>query len=167
MTETRDGAHWAEVDEASELVHEGAYEEALLALRDVAKASPKNPYAYYFIGVALYELGQLEAARDAYRAAVKLSPGYVGARGSLALVLHAMKDFDGAAREAESALRIHKDDPDSLWAAGMSRAALGDREAAGHYLHRFLETKPDLEVAMEVRQVIEMLKLGDGPLELA
>ncbi len=166
MSEARDAAFWAEVEDASELVHEGAHEQALVLLRDVARSSPKNHYAFYFIGIALFELAQLEPSRDAFRAAVKLSPGYVGARGSLAQVLHALGEHGPAVREAEAALRIHHDDPDSLWAAGMSWAALGDRGAAADYLHRFLETKPELEVAMEVREVLELLQRGKGPLDL-
>ena len=49
---------------------------------------------------------------------------------------------------------------------GFSYAAIGARIEAARYLLAFLETKPELEVAMEVRQVLEMLKLSTGPFEL-
>ena len=44
------------------MLHEERFHEALAALRDVVKQDPKNPYAYYFLGVGLYEVGELEAA---------------------------------------------------------------------------------------------------------
>ena len=108
----------------------------------------------------------MEPARDAYRAALRAEPGYIGARGSLAQVLRQLGDFPGAVREAEIALRLAPADPDALHAAGLAHAAMGDRASAGHYLERFLETKPELEAALEVRQVLEALKAGDGPLEV-
>ncbi len=55
--EAKDRAHWEAVDEATELLHEERYREALVALRDVAKRDPRNPYAYYFLAVALFEMG--------------------------------------------------------------------------------------------------------------
>ena len=160
-----DAARWDAVEEATELLHEERYQDALYLLRDVVKADPGNPYGYYFIGAALYELGQLAPARDAYQAAVRLSPGYVGARGSLAQVLRLLKDFRGALREAEETLRLAPDDPDALHALGLSYAALGNRGSARHYLEAFLRTRPEFEAATEVARVLEMLPLADGPLD--
>ena len=108
----------------------------------------------------------MEPARDAYRAALRAEPGYVGARGSLAQVLRQLGDFSGAVREAEIVLRIAPQDPDALHAAGLAHAAMGERASAQHYLDRFLDTKPELEAALEARQVLEALKVGDGPLEV-
>lgn len=160
------GAQWDAVDEASELIREGKYQDALYLLRDVIKADPDNAYAFYFMGTALYEAGQLEASRDAYKAAIRVAPGYVGARGSLAQVLRMLGQHAASVREAEEALRLSPDDPDALHAAGLAHAALGDRASATHYLDRFLLTKPELEAALEARQVLEALKAGDGPLEV-
>ena len=96
--------------------------------------------------------------RDAFRAAVHLSPGYVGARASLAAVLHALGDEKGAIREGESALRIQPDNPDALYAVGQAALALGDAESAIHYLERFQRTKPEYEVGVEVAETLEMLR---------
>ncbi len=158
--EARDRAHWEAVDEATELLREGAYEQALTQLRDVIKSDAHNPYAYYFTGVGLWELARLEPARDAFRAAVAISPGYVGARASLSAVLHALGDHNGALREGESALRIAPESPDALYAVGQASLALGDRDAASHYLERFLRTKPEYEVGVEVAETLELLRQG-------
>lgn len=164
--EERTGAQWDAVEEATELIHEGRYQDALYLLRDIVKSDPTNAYAFYFMGVALYEAGQMEPARDAYRAALRAEPGYVGARGSLAQVLRQLGDFSDAVREAEVVLRVAPADPDALHAAGLAHAAMGERASALHYLERFLATKPELEAALEARQVVEALKVGAGPLEV-
>ena len=59
----RDAAHWAAVEEATELLHEERFKEALEALRDVIKADPENPYAFFFLGQGLYATaGALDGA---------------------------------------------------------------------------------------------------------
>jgi Flp pilus assembly protein TadD len=152
-----DAAHWDQVAPATELLHEEQFQEALYALRDVIKASPTNPYAYYFLGVALFETAQLEAARDAYRAAVKLAPDYFGARVSLSHVLRMLGDLRGAIAQAEDALRRRPDGADALHAAGLAHAARGDDHAARRYLQAFLQTNPEFETATEVRAILESL----------
>ena len=65
---TQNAAHWAAVEEATELLHEERFREAMVELRRVLREDAKNPYAFYFLGVAFFEVGELEAARDAYAA---------------------------------------------------------------------------------------------------
>jgi tetratricopeptide (TPR) repeat protein len=160
--EKLDAQHWDAVEEASELIQEGRYQDALYLLRDVAQADPKNPYAYFFMGVAMFEVGQLEASRDAYRAALRLSPYYVGARGSLAQVLRLLGDLKGAVTEGLTTLRLKQDDPDALHAVGLAYAQLDQKTPALRYLRAFLETKPEIETAQEVRQVIAELEGPDN-----
>lgn len=153
-----DAAHWGEVEEATEMLHDERYQEALYCLRDVIKAHPTNPYAYYFLGIALFETAQLEAARDAYRAAVRLSPTYLGARVSLSHVLRMLGDLRGSIAEADEVLRRYPQSPDALHAAGLAHAARGDNHAARRYLEAYLATQPELEAATEVRAVLESLE---------
>ena len=54
MPEAADAAHWTEVEEATELLHEERYREAMVELRRVLQHDPKNPYAYYYLGIAFY-----------------------------------------------------------------------------------------------------------------
>jgi tetratricopeptide (TPR) repeat protein len=157
-TNEADAKHWDEVEEAAELLHEEQFQEALYALRDIIKASPRNTYAYYFLGVALFETAEPEAARDAYRAALRLSPGYLGARVALAHVLRMLGDIRGAIAEAEDALRRNPTDGDALHAAGLAHAARGDNEAARRYLNAFLASNPEFEAATEVRAILDTLE---------
>ena len=159
--EERDRAHWDAVDEATELLQEGRYQDALLALRDVIKAQPNNPYAYHYLGTAFFETGHREAARDAYRAAVRLAPDYLGARVSLSHVLRMLGDVDGAIAQAKEALRRFPKDGEAMHAAGLAHAARGNRRVAKQHLEGFLGANPEFEASTEVRQILEMLGLGE------
>jgi tetratricopeptide (TPR) repeat protein len=161
--EAADHADWDAVEQATELIQEGHFREALYALRDVARDMPRNPYAFYFMGVALFETGQLEASRDALRAAVRIAPDYLGARVALAQTLRILGDVRGAIEQAEIALRKHPGDGDALYAAGLAHAARGDRDAATQRLQAFLATNPELEAATEARTVLQDLNRDDEP----
>jgi tetratricopeptide (TPR) repeat protein len=159
--DARDRAHWEAVEEATERILEQRFPEALLALRDVIKAQPNNPYAYHYLGVTFFETGQREAARDAYRAAVRLAPDYLGARVALSHVLRLLGDVDGAIAQAKEALRRFPKDGEAMHAAGLAHAARGNRKVAEQHLKGFLASNPELEAGNEVRQILEMLGLGD------
>lgn len=160
-----DAAHWDAIEEAAELLQEERYADALLALREVLRADPRNPYAYHYLGVAFFETAQREAARDAYRAAVRLAPNYLGARVGLSHALRVLGDFEGAIREAREAQRRFPRDPDAMHAAGLAHAARGEHAAARRNLEGFLASNPEFEAATEVRSVLESLGLGDEPPE--
>ena len=93
-------------------------------LRDIIKSDPTNPYAFYFLGVALFETAQIDAARDAYRAALRVSPEYLGARVALSHVLRMLGDLRGAIAEGEDALRRYPGDAEALHAAGLAEAVV-------------------------------------------
>ena len=158
ISENDDKAYWDAVEEATELLHEERFREALVALRDVIQKTPSNPYAFYFLGIGLYEVGEVEAARDAYRACLKLAPEHLGARVALSHVLRQLGDAKGAITEGTRALSQAPGDGEALHAVGLAYLERGDESAARKYLEAFLETGPELEVAMEVRAVLAQLK---------
>lgn len=147
-------ARWEAVEEATELLHEERYHEAMIELRRVLELDPKNAYAYYFLGVAFFEVGELEPARDAYVACLKLAPAHLGARIALCHVLRLLGDIRGALREGLAALSRQPGDPDALHAVGLAYHAAGDQAAAHKYLDAFLATSPEFEVALEVRALL-------------
>ena len=150
-----DGERWDAVDEATELLHEERYREALAELRGVLEVDPKNAYAYHFLGIAFFELGEIEAARDAYAACLRLSPAHLGARVAYCHVLRILGDLRGALREGTAALSQSPGDPDALHAVGLVYHARGDEVAARKYLEAFLEAGAEFEVALEVRALLE------------
>lgn len=162
-----DAEHWTAVEEATELLVEGQFEEGLRALRDIIRQDPQNPYAFHFLGTALFELKQLEPARDAYRAALRLAPAHLAARIALSHVLRLLGDPQAALVEANRAVERFPHDGAAQHAAGLASAAIGDRQSARTHLEGFLESGPELEAQLEVRGILEMLGIGedDEPIE--
>ena len=150
----KEHARWDAVEEATELLHEERYHDALLELRKVLKADPQNAYAYYFLAIALFESGEMQTARDAYRACLKIAPTHLGARVALCHVLRTLGDLREAVREGLAALSQAPGDADALHALGLAYHARGDKAAAQKYLEAFLQTKPEFEVAVEVRAML-------------
>ena len=161
--DAKDHAHWDAVEEAAEMLHEERFREALLFLRDVIKADAKNPYAYFFLGVGLFESGEMEAARDAYRACLALAPEHLGARVSLSHVLRQLGDLREAIKEGTQALSQAPGDNDALYAVGMAYFARGDNAAARKYFQAFLETRPEFEIATEVKAMLGSMGTENEP----
>jgi tetratricopeptide (TPR) repeat protein len=155
--ELRDAERWDAVEEATELLQEERYREAMADLRRVLEADPQNAYAFFFLGVAFFEIGELEAARDAYVACLKLAPAYLGARVALSHVLRTLGDAQAALREGMTALSQAPGDPDALHAVGLAYHARGDAVSARKYLEAFLESGPEFEAALEVRGLLATL----------
>jgi tetratricopeptide (TPR) repeat protein len=160
--EPNDGVRWDAVEEATELLHEERYQEAMLELRRVLAHDPRNAYAYHYLGVAFFETGEIEAARDAYTACLKLAPEHLGARVALSHVLRSLGDLRGALREGLAALSQVPGDADALHAVGLAYHARGDDVAARKYLEAFLAAGPEFEVALEVRALLESVP-GTAP----
>lgn len=158
----RDAAHWAAVEEATELLHEERFHEALQVLRDVIRADPGNPYAFFFLGQALYEVGELQPARDAYRAVLRLAPEHLGARVSLTHVLRKLGETRDAVSEGLVALEQAPTDGDVLYALGLAYLARGDNVAARRHLEAFLRANPELETRIEVEGLLAAME-GPGP----
>jgi Flp pilus assembly protein TadD len=152
--ELRDAKRWDAVEEATELLQEERYREAMAELRRVLSVDSQNAYAFFFLGVAFFEVGELEPARDAYTACLKLAPAYLGARVALSHVLRALGDGRGALREGMAALSQSPGDPDALHAVGLAYHARKDFVSARKYLEAFLATGPELEVALEVQALL-------------
>jgi tetratricopeptide (TPR) repeat protein len=157
MPTSDDAAHWTAVEEAAELIHEERYREAMVELRRVLGADAKNHYAFFFLGVAFFEIGELESARDAYGACLKLAPGHLGARVSLSHVLRQLGDSRGAIREGMAALSRSPGDGDALYAVALAHHARGDDAATRTYLEAYLATDPELEGAAQARAILEEL----------
>lgn len=156
-----DAARWEAIEEATELLLEGDPHEALYILREVVKNDPKNPYAYYYIGTAMFEVGRFDAAVDAYEAALRLAPRYLAARVGLSHALRIEGQEALAIEQARRALDDSPSDGDALFALGLALASSGDRVGAVRTLRRFLDTSPELEVSLEARAMLDKL----GPLE--
>jgi tetratricopeptide (TPR) repeat protein len=164
-SERRDFAHWAAVEQAAELMHEQRYREALVELRGALRADPTNAYAYFFLGLAFFETGEIEAARDAHTACLKLAPAHLGARVALCHVLRILGDLRGAVRHGMAALSQAPGDGDALYALGLAHHARGDEAAAVSCFEAFLATEPEYDVAVETRALLATLRGEAAPNE--
>jgi tetratricopeptide (TPR) repeat protein len=150
----RDAEHWDAVEEAAELLNEERFREALELLHEIVKKDPTNPYAFFFTGQALYEVGEMEPSRDAYRAALRLAPKHLGARIALSHVLRKTGEIRDAIKEGLIALEQSPADADALYAVGLAYLARGEKSAARRYLEAFLKAKPELESKIEVEGLL-------------
>jgi tetratricopeptide (TPR) repeat protein len=150
-------AHWEAVEEATELLHEERYVEALRHLKEALERDGTNGYAYYFSGVALFECGEVQPARDAYRACIRTYPKHLGARIGLSHAERLLGNTREAIKEGLVALELAPHDGDALYAIGLAYHARGETTSARRYLQAFLETNPEYEVRSEVTDLLQHL----------
>jgi tetratricopeptide (TPR) repeat protein len=153
-----DREHWDSAEEGAELVSEGEYAEAIRVLSQVVSDEPDNPYALFFLGAALFETGDLQRALKAYVEALRVRPDYLGALIGAGWALHALGRYREALKLGRQLLLKAKEDPDGLYLLGLCHYAMGEAAAALGYLSRFLNTRPEIEVALEVEGLIKVLR---------
>lgn len=165
MSEGDDVARWDAAQEGAELVREGEYDAAIAELERVLEDDPDNEYAYFFLGAAHFEKGNFEKAMKAYVLALDRAPGYLGAMVSLGHTLRMLGRYDQALRIGREVLARSPEDADALYLLGLVHFARGEESAAAGYLRRFLDTRPELEVAQEARGLLEILEGRVQPLD--
>lgn len=161
-------AHWDAVVEATERLREGDHQGAIDELRAVLDRDPSNPYAYYFLGAAYFELGAFEEARQAYERALQYAPKYLGALIGLGHCLRMLDRLDEAIRVGERALAMGNEprgDSDAHYLLGLTYAARGDTGKAIEHLEAFQASNPEVEVRFEVDAMLQVLKGKARPLE--
>ncbi len=149
---------WDDAQEGAELISEGNPEEAVRVLSILMAAQPRNEYAYFFYGAACYELERYDQALAAYVKALALKPGYVGAMINAGHSLRMLGRNAQAIRMGKEVLVRDKNDGDALFLLGASHFALDDQAVARDYLTRFLDTRPEAEVAAEARGMLQVLE---------
>lgn len=150
-------ARWDAVQDAVELLREGERDAALQALAQILSADPDNEYAHYYLGVASFESGEFVKAMKAYLRAIELAPSYFGALLGLGHTLRMLGRYDEAIRVGKQVLLQQDEDPDALHLLGLVHFARGDQATARDYLQRFINTRPEVEVAMEVEGILQVL----------
>lgn len=153
-----DEQHWDSAQEGAELILDGQLDEAIALLDALAAAEPDNPYAYGFLGNALFEQGSYVRALRSYLTALELAPEYLGAMVGIGQSLRLLGRYQEAIRMGRQILSRAPADGDALYLIGTSHFALGDNAAASRYLEKFLATGPELEVATEVQGMLQVVR---------
>jgi cytochrome c-type biogenesis protein CcmH/NrfG len=149
---------WESAHEGAELIAEGSCEEAVRVLSVLIQAEPRNEYAFFFLGAAYYELQRYEQALAAYVQALAIAPGYVGAMVGAGHALRMLGRHEQAIRMGKEVLARDKNDGDALFLLGAIHFARDDSAAAIDYLNRFLDTRPEAEVATEAYGMLQVLR---------
>jgi tetratricopeptide (TPR) repeat protein len=89
---------------------DGSAETIQTLTQAVAGEKKKSPETWFRLGIEYNRAGDIEKARQAFRQALKLSPGFVNARAGLAYTFFAEKNFNEAEMEAYRATN-HPDLP--------------------------------------------------------
>lgn len=163
--EARDQAFWEAAEEGAELMSDGQNQAAIDALSKVVTSQPDNHYALFFLGSALMEEGEAARALKAFVSALALKPDYPGALIGAGWALHTLGRYQEGIRVGKQVLAKSKEDPDALYLLGLCHYALGDNAAALGYLTRFVNTRPEIEVALEAEAVMQILRGEAEPLE--
>lgn len=109
--------------------------EAEAELRAALDKNPKFLPAWLNLGGLMEDIGQADAAADAYRAALRIAPGNGRARGRLAAIRVHKGEAEPAIRDLEERLQSGADSPDD---AAELLFALGNAlDAVGRYGHAF------------------------------
>ena len=149
---------WEAVEEGMELLHSGEIEQAVDELLRVAREDPNNEYAFHFLGHAYFEQQAYREALKSYVEALKLAPDYIGAMVGAGQALRMLGEYDRAIRMGQRVLHTRKDDADALFLVGAAHFQKGENQPAKRYLERFLETSPELEVALEVEAMLQVIR---------
>jgi cytochrome c-type biogenesis protein CcmH/NrfG len=149
---------WEAAEEGIELLHAGRVTEAIDELLRVVRDNPQNEYAYHFLGHAYFEREAFPEALKSYVEALTLQPDYVGAMVGAGQALRMMGEYDRAIRMGRRVLDKRADDPDALFLLGATHFQKGENQAAKQHLERFLETNPELEVALEVEGMLQVIR---------
>ena len=149
---------WEAVEEGLELLQAGEPDRAIDELLRVVRSDPDNEYAFFFLGQAYFEKEAYPEALKSYVQALTLAPRYVGAMIGAGQALRMMGEYDRAIRMGRRVLEHRKDDGDALFLLGATHFQKGENQAARPYLEQFLETGPELEVALEVEGMLQIIR---------
>jgi tetratricopeptide (TPR) repeat protein len=138
---------------------------ALLAV-DLARVSGQAPARdsnlEYDRGVRLQQAGDLAGARQAYEAALQLSPRRMDALSNLGLVYSGLRQYDRAVQSFKKALEIDPRQPAVLFNLGLTYLQAGQNENARRTLASVVGTQ-DSNFAARHYLGVSLLKLGRTP----
>ncbi len=121
----------------------GKHKEAVLLYRIILKTKPKHHTIHHNLGIALKELGNLEASMASFKIALKLKPDYMAAYFNLSIILISLKKFEEAKINLEKALVLEPDFADAYNNLGIIMNSLSKIAEAQKYFKKAIDLKPD------------------------
>lgn len=137
------GAVPARFDEARREHQAGNTERAVLLYRQHLLVEPNNAQAWYLLGAALVNLGQLDEARSTLRQATSINPRHAEAHNHLGVVLAQQASFEEAIASFRRALELKPDNSEILNNLGLALLQQDKANDAIALFQRALELRPD------------------------
>jgi putative PEP-CTERM system TPR-repeat lipoprotein len=111
-------------------LRKGETADALVTVNKLVNAQPRNPILYNLLGAVQLKLGDFAAARKAFEAASRVSPGFLGSEYNLALLdMHEARYAD-ARKRLEKLVEIHPQSTPVLMALADLELAAGNSAQA-------------------------------------
>ena len=123
------------------------FDAAIDSYQQALRIKPDYADAYYNMGIALKNKGDLEAAIDSYQQALRIKPDYADAYYNMGIALKDKGDLEAAIDSYQQALRIKPDYADAYNNMGIALKDKGDLEAAIDSYQQALRIKPDYAYA--------------------
>ncbi|HEY8389252.1 MAG TPA: tetratricopeptide repeat protein, partial [Parasegetibacter sp.] len=125
------------------------YREAIEALEKVLELSRPEDVIYEAIGHCYDKIGNYAQARIHYRKASHLNPSDSKLYYKIACTYMNEEQWESAAKQLDSAMRIHRNAPEYSLAMGECKLQLGDTREAIQYLSTVVRLKPKLVAGWE------------------
>ena len=119
------------------------FDEAIKSYKKALAIKPDYTEAYYNMGIALRNKGDIEAAIDSYKKALEIKPDYFEVYFNMGNILKDTGDFEAAINSYKKALAIKPDYTEAYYNMGIAFSDKGDIEAAIDSYKKALEIKPD------------------------
>lgn len=133
---------------AIKLLRDGENKKALDSFKRALKENKADGEAWYYLGVAHLQLGDLKKASDAFKKAIQLRPDLAAqAHGGYAYALVLRNRLNEATISANKALTVDPKNIEALYSLGIVDLRRGEREEAIKKAETLIAIKPDFAAA--------------------
>jgi tetratricopeptide (TPR) repeat protein len=119
------------------------YNDPLALWQGTVASQPKDPMAYYNLGIALADRDRLQEAIQCYQRTIELKPDYANAHYNMGNLLARAGQTQEAIDHYQWALRIHPDDAQARFNLGLILASVGQKTQAIEQFDLALRIEPD------------------------
>ena len=106
------------------------FDEAIKSYKKALEIKPGYSEAYYNMGIALRNKGDIEAAIDSYKKALEIKPDYFEVYFNMGNIFKEKGDIEAAINSYKKALAIKPDYTEAYYNMGIAFSDKGDIEAA-------------------------------------
>ena len=144
------------IDLACQYEDQGEIQASIEVHRCILMAHGPQASVNFQLAELLYQLGQLEAARERYYVAIELDEEFVEARANLGCLLNELGQYELAVSAFEGALDFHAHFPDVHFHLARTLDRLKRQEDAEMHWRSFLQMAPESPWAAEARERLNL-----------